>query len=946
MRDFRSSGSPGRRWIAFALLLALAGARAAAPDSPSASPASPVHLVHDFFPGELAGDRPLPQLTRLGNTLFFLAADVATGHSVWRTDGTAAGTGQVPITGASPAPDEASLIGIAGRRVFWTAGASGTPDVQVLFAAGETGDATALYSGSLGAIFRVLGQRLFYSSCTATGCAVWSTDGTIAGTGPVPALASQPPGGGLLETLAGRWLVFNAGSALLAYDVTQGRLLPLLSAPGGFSVFPVGETLFILTRGRKDQVWASRLDSPRATLLFTGRRIGIAGWRGDRFYFAPQNGQLWSTDGSPEGTHSFTGFGVESFSLLADQLGSVGSTTLIPLPGYYWGGLLGADETRHELSVILPVCSGKYPCLGISMSAVTIAGNRAFEEVDGHLVRTDGTAKGTTVDFDLGWVDPASFGVLDGRLALGATGKGVSQLWETDGTPRGTKELSDGSRDRPFRVEGPPISYNGAVFVAADRKPVGQQLWRTAGGRATPVTDLRHLASGIYPYQARSVNDHTLLQGAEARGWFSAAADGSVEALGDYSEDICWDDLGPCPTPVTAVGKRLLFARADPLELWSTDGTGAGTVPVKAPSSGILDPTALGWLGDHGDRDERALVLTEGGGLWITNGARSGGTRLITRLPVDPDHPERFLPVGPPVPFGSSSFLFRQALADDGSGAATLEVWRTDGTADGTLRLASTPFFGYSPFLSPVVIAGRLFFRFGGTLWTSDGSATGTHPLEAQLPGGTFALVAGSRTLYALAGYLDEGPLTLWAIDPSTLAASLLGRFADVGGTSIGMSFGSVVDDTLFFDVFNPGGVHRLWLTEGTAATTRQLTGPLAGLTGDFFTAGERRYFTGCEAEHGCELWSTDRLGENNQLIVDLWPGSRSSDPEILAVDDKTLLFAATEPTTGRELWKLDLAALPQSASQSATQGAGSTPPLLSPHRGPGKKRRVPAKEL
>lgn len=40
-----------------------------------------VRLVHDFFPGEFASERPLPQLTKLGNLLFFVADDLATGRS-------------------------------------------------------------------------------------------------------------------------------------------------------------------------------------------------------------------------------------------------------------------------------------------------------------------------------------------------------------------------------------------------------------------------------------------------------------------------------------------------------------------------------------------------------------------------------------------------------------------------------------------------------------------------------------------------------------------------------------------------------------------------------------------------------------------------------------------------------------------------------------------------
>ncbi len=869
---------------------------------------------------------------------------------MWRTDGTAAGTGRVPIPGAPGALDGLTILGALGGRVFWTASVAATPDVTLLLAAGERGDAAVLFTGSLANTPRILGQRLFFSRCTMTGCAVWSTDGTVAGTGPIPALAGQKVTTDIFETLAGRWLVFRAGSELLAYDVQQARVLSLFSGPNVGEVFPVGETLFFIARGTPDRVLASHLGSPgeaRATLVFSGPQIGVAGWKDGRLYFVPENGRLWSTDGYREGTRAYSGLQLDSFSVLADQLGPAGPKTLIPLPGYYFGGLFAADETRHELTEVLHECDGKYVCLGSSMSGVTQAGGRNFVEINGHLAHSDGTPEGSGYGTGLAKVDGGSLGVADGRLVLGAARQGVRQLWETDGTAAGTKVLTDGTRDRPFRVQGPPISFHGALFVAADRKPVGQQLWRVAGGRTAPMTDLKHLATGVYPYQAFSVGDRVVLIGAESNGWVAVSGDGSVELI-PYDDPCPHDPLTPpCALSPVRVGRRLAFVEAS--QLWSTDGTAAGTVPVAAPDGVIVEPVAaLGRLGD------RALILTQDGRLWSSDGAPSGATRLLAQLPVDPnEHPERYAPVIAPVSLGSSAILFRHAPGTGGPKSSVLEVWRTDGIAAGTLLLASTPFpNGASSFLSPAVVGGRLFFRFAGTLWVSDGSAEGTHPLPEQLPGGTFALVAGSATLYAGAGYQDDDLTheTLWAIDPSTLAASLLGTFGEVDTGATGASLGSVLGDTLFFaatDPQAPQAGEKVWLTEGTAASTRRLPAPLGDLTSSaFFTVGDRRYFTACEAEHGCELWSTGRLGEDSRLVADLWPGPRSSDPYIMAVDDKSLLFAATEPTTGRELWKLDRSALPANGNANANANAARAwapaKPLVSPRRAPQRKRSGP----
>ena len=44
---------------------------------------------------------------------------------------------------------------------------------------------------------------------------------------------------------------------------------------------------------------------------------------------------LWSTDGTSRGHPLLHGLQVDTYRILADQLGPIGSTTLIPMPGYY-----------------------------------------------------------------------------------------------------------------------------------------------------------------------------------------------------------------------------------------------------------------------------------------------------------------------------------------------------------------------------------------------------------------------------------------------------------------------------------------------------------------------------------------------------------------------------------------------------------------------------------
>jgi ELWxxDGT repeat protein len=265
-------------------------------------------------------------------------------------------------------------------------------------------------------------------------------------------------------------------------------------------------------------------------------------------------------------------------------------------------------------------------------------------------------------------------------------------------------------------------------------------------------------------------------------------------------------------------------------------------------------------------------------------------------------------------------YLFRRTLVD--ADTSELELWRTDGTAEGTLRLTTIPFpILQQPNPKPVVVGGRLFFNFFGVLWTSDGSIAGTQPLPIQLPVGTIALAAGNDVVYATSeGLGSNGEQGLWAIDPETLEPTLL-AFAKRIGVGAGAPVGSLLGNALFFKVLDDQVVEHWWVTEGTPASTHPLPEPLASNTAaQFVTAGDRRYFTACEPEHGCELWSTDRLGEDTRLVQDLWPGPRSSDPVILSATGTKLLFAATDPEVGRELWVIDVSALSSGSAVAAPQ--------------------------
>ena len=68
------------------------------------------------------------------------------------------------------------------------------------------------------------------------------------------------------------------------------------------------------------------------------------------------------------------------------------------------------------------------------------------------------------------------------------------------------------------------------------------------------------------------------------------------------------------------------------------------------------------------------------------------------------------------------------------------------------------------------------------------------------------------------------------------------------------------------------------------------------------FASGSRYVWFGADdGQHGRELWRTDGTAAGTVRISDIDPAGGSSDPEPLAAIGGNLLFAATDPSVGRE---------------------------------------------
>jgi ELWxxDGT repeat protein len=110
------------------------------------------------------------------------------------------------------------------------------------------------------------------------------------------------------------------------------------------------------------------------------------------------------------------------------------------------------------------------------------------------------------------------------------------------------------------------------------------------------------------------------------------------------------------------------------------------------------------------------------------------------------------------------------------------------------------------------------------------------------------------------------------------------------------------------FDGFDSAGNYGLWVTNGTAAGTYELTlsGAYAGgIFGDYFTSlNGQVLFEGANAAHQFGLWVTNGTAAGTHELTGISGASAGGlNPEELTVSNNEVVFAGTDTAGARGLW-------------------------------------------
>ncbi|MEZ5990303.1 MAG: hypothetical protein R3F30_14520 [Planctomycetota bacterium] len=277
-----------------------------------------------------------------------------------------------------------------------------------------------------------------------------------------------------------------------------------------------------------------------------------------------------------------------------------------------------------------------------------------------------------------------------------------------------------------------------------------------------------------------------------------------------------------------------------------------------------------------------------------------------------------------------------------GDGKLGYEPWVTDGTAAGTrmikdIHALPAPMTANDDVQYVVPLFDRVLFTAddgvnGQELWASDGTAAGTNMVLDLNPGSGsgycyYKCRLGDAVLFT--GYHPSSGYELWITD-GTKAGTRLLKDIYANGNSY-PSFLTRIGDQVFFSAYSGPAGYELWATDGTTAGTRMVADIYPG-TGSsnpryFHELAGKACFYAFDGTRGFELWTSDGTAAGTKLVKDIDPGGPSSYPSYFTELNGKLYFQATTTATGYELFETDGTSAGTKLVKDIYPGTGSGSP-------------------
>lgn len=836
-------------------------------------------------------------LTVVGDAVYFSgqssfsAQNVDIGNGLWRSDGTPSGTILVKeIPQSAPLSyGPRYLANVAGTLYFWTkregehwlwtsdgteAGTEPIKQLQpeVVFDLRNGFNSWQEFNG-----------EYYFSADDGDGFELWKSDGTSAGT-------------------------VQVADIFLGTGNSSPRRLTNVD---GILYFGASSGSAATELWRSDGSTAGTVRV--AALPGTSPHLGPMTAVGERFFFAFDDGvhgtELWTSDGTAVGTKLVKDIrpGASGWWANVEQLVNLNGTLYFAANQSGWMEMWRSDGTEAGTQ---RVDSTSTPS---PRHMINVGGVLYFARGDA-LWKRNGTSGGAVLVVKSNTYAITSLANADGILYFTTSSQYNTYdrtLWKSDGTAAGTKRIQlfpDGFKSEVYTKS--VATGESLYFVADDPANGGEQLWKTDAGLGVGLEILsgkRAETQSGNPTDLTVVGDAMYYISRSSTHWTSLwKTDGQRSELVKNLRPTPVDNYQQRPSEMLNVSGTLYFIATDGehgYELWKSDGTPQGTVMVKDVNTADQSLTAKAprmLTNVNGELYFMADDNLYGSVIWKSDGTSSGTVPAVQYL----------LGTKQLVAYKERLYFFHTSYPNS-------QLWMTDGTGAGTLQVTSSSRqFSVTSGIPPVVAGDWLYFIAednvaGSELWKTDGTDAGTSIVKDIVPGrgsseirmawsvgselyfsivlngqlqlwATNGQASGTRVVHTLPSqygleyddliehdgdiYFSMGPIStiydpssVWKIDGSTAAVSLVAEFTDQTyfnrhltslGNQVYFMAISVVGDAIAAPVLDSAGVTtptRLGLHIPQLPYFPYWSKPVA--------FNSNIYFSASDGYHGFELW-------------------------------------------------------------------------------------------